>query len=235
MKRENSKLSSVIIRDLLSKIQIGEYPLQSRLPSEVVLARTYNVGRSTVREALGVLKSFGIISSRQGGGNFVMEIDFHFLIENFELDTFEYRQIKSLFELRNTLEPEAAFLAAERRTNEDLERLRSALAAIKETFLSSDSTGEDEDFRFHQAMFQATHNPFMVKILDDLSVSFQKALTITLRQNIGMMTKRQSVYKEHEDIFNAISEGKPELAKVLCKMHLDNVQKKLNYLLLFQD
>lgn len=235
MRKETSKRSSIIIRDILSKIQMGDYPLQSRLPSEIVLARNYKVGRSTVREALGVLKSFGIISSRQGGGNFVVENEFHFLIENLELDNAEFRQIKSLFELRYILEPQAARMAAERRTDEDMEQLKRALHAMKETFLSSNSAGQDEDFRFHQAMFQATHNPFMIKILDDLSSSFQKALSVTLRQNIGLMAKRQLVYKEHEDIFAAIEEGKPELALVYCKMHLDNVQKKLNSLFLFQE
>lgn len=84
MRKETSKRSSIIIRNILLKIQMGDYPLQSRLPSEMVLARNYKVGRSTVREALGVLKSFGIISSRQGGGNFVVENEFHFLIENLE-------------------------------------------------------------------------------------------------------------------------------------------------------
>jgi GntR family transcriptional repressor for pyruvate dehydrogenase complex len=235
LKKDQSKLSLVIIRDILSKIQKGEYSLQSRLPTEMELARTYNVGRSTVREALGVLKSYGIISSRQGGGHFVEDVDLTMLVTNLELDTSEYQQIKSLFELRYTLETKAAYLAAERRTDEDLAQLRRALNDIKNTLLSSNSAGQEEDFRFHKAMFQATHNPFMIKILDDLSEWFRKALKVTLRQNIGLTEKRHSVYKEHEDIFKAIEEGKPELAKVYCTMHLENVQKKLNYLFWFQD
>jgi GntR family transcriptional regulator, transcriptional repressor for pyruvate dehydrogenase complex len=235
MKNENSKLSIVIIRDILAKIQKGEYLLQSRLPSEMALANTYNVGRSTVREALGVLKSYGIISSKQGGGNFVAEVDLHSLVENLELDTNEFRQIKSLLELRFTLEPQAAYYAAERRTDDDIAQLKMALNSMKETFLSSNSAGQEEDLHFHKAMFQATHNTYMIKVLEDLSEGFEKALSVTLAQNIGHMTKRQSVYKEHEDIFIAIEEGKPELAKVLCKMHLENVQKKLNYLFWFQN
>jgi GntR family transcriptional regulator, transcriptional repressor for pyruvate dehydrogenase complex len=235
MKKENSKRSLVIVRDILSKIQKGEYLLQSRLPSEMALANTYKVGRSTVREALGVLKSYGIISSRQGGGNYVAEDDLHTLVDNLELNTDEYSQIKSLLELRFTLEPQAAYLAAERRTDEDIVQLRNALNRIRETFLSSNSAGQEEDFLFHKSVFQATHNPYMIRVLEDLSIEFEKALSITLTQNIGLMTKRQSVYKEHEDIFNAIEEGKPELARVLCKMHLENVQKKLNYLFWFQE
>ncbi|RFU64811.1 FadR/GntR family transcriptional regulator [Peribacillus glennii] len=235
MKKEKSKVSKIIVKDIIYKIQTEEYSVGSRLPSEMVLASRFNVGRSTVREALSVLKSLGIISSRQGGGHFIEEVDLTFLVTNMELETSEYKQIKSLFEIRYTLELQAAYLAAERRTEEDLVKLRKALDDFKETLLSSDDTGRDEDFRFHKALFEATHNPFMIKIMDNLSEWFQKALAVTLRQNIGLVEKRHSVYKEHEDLFKAIEEGKPELAKVLCKMHLDNVQKKLNYLFLFQD
>lgn len=230
MKNDKKKLSQIIIKDIITKIQDGQYSRQSRLPSEMELARTYNVGRSTVREALGVLKSYGVISSLKGGGHFLEDTDLTFLMTTFELDTEEYMRIKYLLELRYTLEPEAAYLAAERKTEEDLTELQKALDSIKSTLSSPDSPGQEEDFQFHKALIQATHNPFMIKVLDDLSEWYQRALSLTLKQNIGLIGKRQSVYKEHEDIFNAIKEGKPNLAKVLTTMHLDSVQKKLNYL-----
>ena len=232
MKKEKIILSEHIVRDIISKIHSGEFPMNSKLPPELTLAKLYNVGRSTVREALSVLKSLGILSSRQGGGHYIGEVDIHFLLENIEVDTEEYLEIKNLFELRYILDTEAAFLAAERRTEEDLLELRKALDEFKQTLHSTNNAGKDADYHFHKSLIKATHNPFMIKIMDDLSDKYQKALGVTLKQNIGLREKRYSVYKEHEDILKAIEEGKPELAKVYCKIHLDNVQKKLNFLYL---
>ncbi|MGE8203214.1 FadR/GntR family transcriptional regulator [Heyndrickxia sp. NPDC080065] len=233
MKKEKNILSNHIVRDIISKINSGEFPVHSKLPPELTLAKNYNVGRSTVREALSGLKSLGILSSKQGGGHYIGEVDVHFLLENFEINTEEYLEIKALFELRYILDTEAAFFAAERRTEEDLVELRKALTDFKQTLLSTSDSGRDADFNFHKAMVNATHNPFMIKVLHDLSEKYQKALSVTLKQNIGLNEKRHAVYKEHEDILKAIEEGKPELAKVYCKIHLDNVQKKLNFLYLF--
>ncbi|WP_066292468.1 FadR/GntR family transcriptional regulator [Bacillus sp. FJAT-29937] len=233
MKREKYVLSQHIVRDIITKIHSGEFPLNSKLPSELTLASTYKVGRSKIREALSVLKSLGILTSKQGGGHYIGEVDIQFLLENIEVDTDEYLEIKSLFELRYILDTEAAFLAAERRTEEDIVELRKALLEFEQSLRSPNDAGQDADYHFHRAMISATHNPFMIKVLDDLSEKYHKALSVTLKQNIGLNEKRHSVYKEHEDILKAIEEGKPELAKVYCKIHLDNVQKKLNFLYFF--
>lgn len=230
MTMKKTKRSQLIVKDIMSKIQGGEYSLHSRLPTEMSLSKSYGVGRSSVREALSVLKSLGIVTSRQGGGHFVAEVDLEFLVDNLEIETEEYQEIKHLFELRITLESKAAYLAAERRTEEDLEQLRVALEKLKEALESKGRHGQEEDFLFHQSMIRATHNPVMIKVMEDLSEMYAKTLNVTLKKNIGLVHKRQQIYQEHEAIYQAIKEGKPELAKVQCIIHLENVQKKINYL-----
>ncbi|MBP3041378.1 FadR family transcriptional regulator [Bacillaceae bacterium Marseille-Q3522] len=232
--KKKEKLSQSVVRGIISDIQAEKYSLYTKLPSEMTLAEIYQVSRATIREALSVLKSLGVISSRQGDGHYVEEVDPGYLLHSLDIETEEYRQINHLFELRYMLEPQAAYLAAERRTETDLAGLKQILTDFRKTLDSTSNMGEKEDFRFHKAMVQATGNPFLIRIMDDLSVSYEKALSLTLKQNKGLLKKRQSVYLEHEALYNAISEGQPELAKVLCKMHLDNVKKKLHGLFLLQ-
>lgn len=231
MTTKKMEKTQMIVQDIISKILGGEYTLNSRLPTEMNLASTYGVGRSLIREALSVLKSLGIITSKQGGGNYVTEVDSDFIIDNIMIENEDYQEIKHLFELRIILESEAAYLAAERRTQEDVENLQEALHNLRDALLlTRERSSQEEDFHFHKIMIRATHNPVMIKVLEDLSEAYMKTLSVTLKQNIGLMYKRQLVYKEHEDIFEAIKDGKAELAKVQCKIHLENVQKKINYL-----
>ncbi|MGM8365733.1 FadR/GntR family transcriptional regulator [Virgibacillus sp. W0181] len=227
---ENVKLSQLIVKEIMLRIETGEYPLFSRLPSENKLAEKFKVGRSTIRESLSVLKSLGILSSKQGGGHFIHETNLTPLINSINIQTREYQEIKYLFEVRFILESEAAFMAAERRTTDDIIQLEESLRKFKVALESPDQTGQLEDFEFHKTMINTTHNPIMIKLMDSLSDMYQKTLEITLKQNLGLNRKRQDVYKEHKNIFKAIKDGQPELAKIQCLIHLGNVQKKVNYL-----
>lgn len=56
---------------LRKRIEDGVYGVDSRLPSEVNIAKEFAVSRMTVREAIGILKKEGIIYTKQGTGNFV--------------------------------------------------------------------------------------------------------------------------------------------------------------------
>lgn len=227
-KSKNS--SQIIVKDVIAKIQSGEYPLHSKIPSEKKLAELFNVGRSTVREALSVLKSLNIVTSKQGGGHYIIENNVSFLLNSMDIETEEYQEIKNLFEVRYILETEAAAIAAERRTEQDLESLQEILARFKKVLESDDGIGKTEDFEFHRTMIQATHNSCLIQLMNQLSEMYQKALGITLKQNLGFPSKRQKVFKEHYAIYEAIRDGHSELAKVYCKIHLDNVLVKLNYM-----
>jgi GntR family transcriptional regulator, transcriptional repressor for pyruvate dehydrogenase complex len=232
---KNSNTTQMIVKDVIAKIQSGEYPLHSKIPSEMKLAEMFQVGRSTVREALSVLKSLNIVESRQGGGHYIIDNNVSFLINSLDIDSDEYQKIKDLFEVRYIMEPEAAALAAQRRTEEDLEKLYEILNRFKRVLETDEEVGKVEDFHFHKTLINATHNPIMINLMNQLSDIYQKTLDITLKQNIGYPSKRQQVYREHESIYLAIKDGQPELAKVYCKIHLDNVLNKINYMYNIKD
>ncbi|WP_224752585.1 FadR/GntR family transcriptional regulator [Metabacillus arenae] len=227
---QKEKVSQKISRELLVMIENGKFPPGSKLPTELELAELFGVSRMPIREALSVLRAMGLISSQQGGGSYVEEIIPSSLSQHFHIQKAEGESIQHLFEMRKILEPEAAFLAASRRTANELERMREVLKWMEEDFIVKEKTGREADFEFHRTIIQATHNSVMILMLENLSTLYNKVLEITLKQNVGLARKREIVYKEHENIFLAIEAEEPELAKVQSIIHLKNVERKLQLL-----
>ncbi|MBO1581869.1 MULTISPECIES: FadR/GntR family transcriptional regulator [Bacillus] len=228
---QKEKISQKISRELLVMIENGKFSPGSKLPTEMELAELFGVSRMPIREALSVLRAMGLISSQQGGGSYVEEVIPTSLSQHFHIQKADEESIRHLFEMRKILEPEAAYLAACRRTPDELERIREVLKWMEHDFTFKDKTGREADFEFHRTIIQATHNSVMVLMLENLSSLYNKALEITLKQNVGLERKREIVYKEHENIFLAIEAEEPELAKVQSLIHLKNVEKKFNLFL----
>lgn len=222
------KLSQIISRQLLQDIESGKYSAGSKLPTEMELAAQFGVSRIPIREALSVLRAAGVITSRQGGGSFVEERADNGILNKLTIENEDAELIKHLFEMRKVLEPEAAYLAAQRRTNEHLERMWNALHWLEEELADANKISLEADLEFHRTMFLATQNPVMIQAMENLSSLYERALNITLKPNLGMKEKRKAVYKEHHDILLAIEMEEPELAKIQCAIHLRNVEKKLS-------
>src|SRR5690348_13470401 len=121
------KSSELIINQLKRQIVEGYYPAGSRLPSVVDFAVGFEVGRSTVREALSALKAMGWIDIRHGGGTFVSQVvpteEAH---ENVDL-FYKTESFHEIVEVRKFIESGCASLAAKNRTNEDLTALKAIL------------------------------------------------------------------------------------------------------------
>jgi GntR family transcriptional regulator, transcriptional repressor for pyruvate dehydrogenase complex len=225
---KKEKISQRISRELLAMIEDGKFPPGSKLPTEMELASQFGVSRVPIREALSVLRAMGVISSQQGGGSYVEDFAPFSLLQQFHIQSANAKSIKHLFEMRRILEPEAAYLAALRRTQEDIERMRDVLKLLESDLSSADKTGLEADFEFHRSLIQASYNPVMIHTMENLSSLYKSTLSITLKQNLGLKRKRQIVYKEHLDILLAIEAEEPELAKVQCCIHLKNAEKKLD-------
>src|SRR6476620_9810146 len=119
---------------LRDEIEDGRRPRGARLPNEVVLAEQFGVSRATVREALRVLATQSLIrtSKGAGGGSYVTLPSVNGVSEYVQssislLADADDVTLEELLEARELLEVPAARLAAERRTEEELERLRDAI------------------------------------------------------------------------------------------------------------
>jgi GntR family transcriptional repressor for pyruvate dehydrogenase complex len=221
------KVSHQVYEQLEKMIKDGTLPLNSKLPTENELAKMFGVSRAPIREALSVLAASGLIESRQGGGSWVKEINMVNMLDRFSFEMIEIEEIYHLLEMRTVMETEAAALAAERCTAQDIKELEVALEGFRLTLKDELSIGYEADFEFHRVIVRATYNPFFIQTIENLADLYQKALSFSLKKNIGSMRKREEVFKEHEDIFLAIQERNPEKARQAMAHHLNVVRLKV--------
>lgn len=227
MKIERKKISAQVLEQLNEKIKSKEFPPNQPLPSENELAKLFGVSRAPVREALSVLSASGIIESRQGGRSYVKELHLVDMMDRLTLQYISLEEVFELLELRMIMETEAAALAANRRSSSDLEKIKNALKGLEETLTNPDEVGLQADLDFHKYMIEATKNSFMVGVMDNIGDLYRKAVAFSLKKNLGLQRKRESVYLEHEAIYKAIESQDEENARKAMKNHLQNVRKKL--------
>lgn len=168
MVRHLALLYETVLDYVKSRITDGTYLPGQRLPSVVALAQEVGVGTSTVREGLRVLESLGLIRIQHGRGVFVSE-DMR-LRENPAqmLALTEDESLLHIMEVRRIFEPEAAALAAERAT---AEQVRAIMEAAEEQERQIRQPGGDPipaDLGFHNLLVEAAHNPVLSRMVSSI-------------------------------------------------------------------
>jgi GntR family transcriptional repressor for pyruvate dehydrogenase complex len=204
-----------------------------RLPAERALAEQFGVSRPSLREAIQKLAAKGLLVSRQGGGNYVVDSLgstfsdplLHLLENNPEAQ-------RDLLEFRQTLEASCAYYAALRATEVDRERLTAAFEALQDCYARVDEVSRVEegaaDARFHMAIAEASHNAVLLHTIRGL-FDLLKRNVVT---NIGGMYQqrtetRDMLISQHRDLYLAIIEGRAEQAREVSTRHLLYVQEVL--------
>ena len=145
--------SCVARRELIEKIQSGDFTVGEKIPTELELIEQFEVSRSVIREAITELRSLGYVETRHGIGTFVKEhsIEQNFLLSNASLETIN--DIVALLELRISLESEAVFLASERRKQVHIDQMKAALNDFEMHISSGENDGTVKaDYDFHIAI-----------------------------------------------------------------------------------
>ena len=156
------------LRDLIiaGTIQRGD-----ALPPERVLAKQFGVSRATIREALRALQMWGLVEARQGGGNFVCVPSIEHITSPLATILQHTRQLQDeLMDARLLFEPAVCWLAAQRRTECDLNLMEAILTRQRRRVEQGDMAVE-EDTAFHLALAGATHNqvlPRLIATINDL-------------------------------------------------------------------
>ena len=162
---ERRKVYEQIAEQLLAEIGSGRLRPGDPLPPERELTESFGVGRSSIREALRMLESQGVIVAASGGALVVAKAANPLNSSLRLLFTLDDRAgLHHLFELRRILDCEAAALAAERRTEADLAEMDAAIAEM-DTSLGTGGRADDfidADLRFHLAVAEATGNRLLL-------------------------------------------------------------------------
>ena len=168
----------IIMNQIKGLITSGQLNPGDKLPPERKLAEKLGVGRSHVREAIRKLEFYGILKTVPQSGTMVAGIGITAL-EGLITDVLklENSDFASLVETRVILEKQTAYLAAERRTNEDIANIRKALDAYIEK-VEDGKLAVEEDLMFHLAIAEASKNSvlksLMLIITPDIINSFNK-------------------------------------------------------------
>lgn len=225
------KNSDWVMQDLKRKIEEGLLLAGDRLPSVVDLAVQYQVGRSTVREALSSLKAMGLLDVRQGSGTFVREKPAeHPHPANLHPESWvsRARSLKHILEVRRVLEVGCVNLAALNRTEQDLASLTNILREM-EIKLDDEVFGEQADVHFHETIAQATHNPVLADLMSSLSQQFHDTMKDT--RALWFYAERSSaerLLREHREIYEAIAGGDGKRAQQLMERHIAKVERVLD-------
>ncbi len=177
-----STLAQEVAERLYQKISVqGEFAPGDQLPGEMVLSEQLGISRNTLREAIRILSSQGILTVRRGKGTFVSE---HF--DDFSRDELlelsrSTNRLQDMMEARLIMEPPLAALAAERASDEELKTISSLEKEVRELILAGkDRTGKDQ--AFHLAIMNAAHNEFMNALVPIVNSSVFETISSGLYQ-----------------------------------------------------
>ena len=231
----SKKLSDDIVEHLEHMILEGVFEPGSRLPAERKLAEEFGVSRPSVREALKKLITKGLVASKQGRGNFIVESVGKIFRDPLLCLYEEYPEAqRDLLEFRHTLEVSSAYYAALRANNLDLESLSKKFEAMKVCYLDKQSTKEQEaiaDADFHLAIAEASHNIVILQIMRMLFELVKKNITVSIFcLHIVKGQTRDKLMEQHQALYDAIMAGDANLAKNIAGEHVSYVRKVLDTL-----
>lgn len=221
-------LTDRVAEMLVDEITSGEYEIGEVLPPEQTIAARLGVSRTVLREAVSRLKGDGIVQSKQGRGLTVMLTSRPSVLRMQEADIGDAEQVLRIVELRRGFEIEAAPLAAQRRTEDDLSAMRRALTAMADAIASGNvAAGVDADMEFHRCVARATRNEHYLNFFDFLAVLLKKNLRVSRTRSAKVAGRGAQAQKEHEMLFSAIEKGDIELARQYARTHVENTESRL--------
>lgn len=205
----------LVAEEITRLIKENVFKEGTQLPTEAELSTMFNVGRSSVREAIKGLQLANILTATAGKGTLVSE-NALIAIANIDLGEvlMDGTMLAELVETRVILEPSAAAMAAKRRTDEDILNMQIAIEEMEGVTdkLKLLRLGH----RFHSALIGACKNRAIIQFHDSISLQLLK-----MREKDFLTSE---VYMrdldKHREILDAIIKKDEMLAKSLMREHL---------------
>jgi GntR family transcriptional repressor for pyruvate dehydrogenase complex len=220
---DRRKVYEQVAEQLLGQIGGRHLVPGDPLPSERELTESFGVGRSSIREALRMLESQGVITSAPGGA-FVVADAARPLNSSLQLVfTLDGEAgVHDLFELRRIIDCEAACLAAERRDDADLVAMDAALEAMEQALTDgSEDAFIAADFRFHLAIAEATGNRLILYSMQ----AARDVIRTALEAVVHVPRSPESAVVEHRAIREAVGARNGDWARNAMREHLERVER----------
>ncbi len=218
-------LSDQAYENILAKIMDGDIPVGGKLPTEQYLCNEFGMSRPVLRQALKQLREDDVIVSRQGSGSFVKRRP-EGAVRDF-VPVGSIADIQRTFEFRAAIEGEAAFFAAQRRTDADLAEMRNTLEEL-DRCIRDGELGVAADEAFHVAVCNAADNKYFAAARSSMQSNILTGMNLTRNLSLTKpQTRMKLVQSEHYDIFDAIEAADQEAARLAMRNHVESARKRI--------
>ncbi|PBD01963.1 DNA-binding FadR family transcriptional regulator [Streptomyces sp. Ag82_O1-15] len=212
----------VVAERILEFIAEARLVAGDRLPTENDLAQRLNTSRAVVREAVKILSALGRVRAHKGRGLFVADDEGMLITSRWGgfFRPVDLDHVLMLFEFRRVQETAASSLAATRATPAELRTIEVAMQQCRHGFVNGQvEVFNEADEDFHMGVAGASHNNFLVSAVRDARRLQRQSSAIGIHDTLGEGTEAAVV--EHEAIYRAIRDGRPEEAAEATAAHLD--------------
>ena len=187
-----------------------------QFPAERDLSRNLQVSRTSIRQALVVLRALGFVDVRHGEGVFLRRT--RGFGESLTKLVERRRRLPDVLEAREALEVKLAELAATRRSDADLASMRAAIAKMDLEILAG-GLGTEGDAEFHHAVAMAARNEVLLHLIDAMA----EVINESRIESLSEPGRPPRSLEAHRDILAGIEEGSPAQAAEAMRNHLREV------------
>jgi len=213
---ENQKLSDKVSAKIRQDILEGKYIAGEKIPAEPELMKIYEVGRSSIREAIKSLAMSGILKVQQGSGTFVNTV----LPEENMTERLRVADFDEINAVRKLLEEEIVKLAVDNHTKAQLEEMEKQLILRKKAISAEDRLAcANADIAFHIAIAHSSHNKVLAALYQNFTHTIRTFFSKREAQGIGHFAMSHHL---HEHLFLAIKAKKKKQAQDIIRNILDH-------------
>ncbi|MBP2665452.1 MAG: FadR family transcriptional regulator [Firmicutes bacterium] len=208
-----------VMNQLVDLVKREEWVAGDKIPGELELARTFQVSRNCIREALKSLAHVGVLESKPGLGTFLSQ-DAKRNIHTMELGNFmrDDNSLRELMEVRLMIEPQLVQVVAERATEQELEELRMTVERTVKA-VHDNQYSMQVGLAFHMGLVHITKNRILTRIFNSISEE------LTVQRGLLLLSHPDAHYllqelQEHEDIYNCLKNRDGAKAREIMELHL---------------
>ncbi|UVL80301.1 FadR family transcriptional regulator [Pseudomonas putida] len=211
----SSTVVTSVVEKLRQALARGQWRTGDMLPGQRELAEQLGISRPSLREAVTVLETLGLVRSLPGKGVLVLDADA--VTQEPGIDTSAAASLADVLELRYTLEPFIVGLVAQSANSQDVGQLRLTLMDMREALEADDSeAGVKAYIAFHEALFTLTTNPIFQSVVQQTGNALKQSADM-LRNSPEHLAAR---LKENEAVVRAIRERNSAQASAQMRQHI---------------
>lgn len=210
------RLSDRVTMDIMEMITVRQrFKPGDKLPNENELSEELGVSRTTLREAVNNLVAQNVLEKKRGRGTFVVENQQ--LTNDLGFDDLNFMRVRlsDLYELRLMIEPQIAGIAAVKATDQELQDMYDYGKKIEGRNLSNDKIIEYNQ-RFHNAIANATHNEFIIRLFNNINTAIVKEFDLESTEQMN----NEDMIQSHKMIMDYLRLRDAEGATQAMRLHL---------------